>query len=129
DVGNGNVASINNGKISSHTEWETKSLGVQAILNKKILIFNPYLGASANKNFGDVSTTVTETGDLYFNGLATGQSPVLTGSASAAAKEWDIRVLAGFELSILPFLKLGVNGEFAGSRKLGAGIGLRAQFR
>ena len=126
----GHTATLQNGAVASHSDWDTKSVGVQAILNKQILFFNPYIGASANKNFGSVTTTVTETGTLAVDGIANpAGATTLSGSGAATPNMWDIRALIGCEFSILPFVKLGINGEYAGSQKLGADIGLRIQFR
>ncbi len=125
-----NTATLQNGTVASRSDWDTKSVGVQAILNKQILIFNPYIGASANKNFGNVTTTVSETGTVTVNGTPNPLgATTLSGSGSATPNEWDIRALLGCEITILPFVKLGINGEYAGSRKLAGDIGLRVQFR
>jgi hypothetical protein len=43
--------------------------------------------------------------------------------------KWDLRGLAGIEFSILPGLRLGLQGEFANENHLGGSLGLRFQFR
>ena len=119
---------------NERTEWKTDSVGVQAILNKKILFINPYIGASANHNSGTISSSINNVGSLILtdpNGILPTQTQALAagGSASASPNNWDIRGLAGIEFTILPFIKLGINGEVANQNRLAGSIGLRAQFR
>jgi len=119
---------------NGHSEWDTKSLGFQAILNKKILFINPYVGASANRNFGSVSTAITTTGTETITNASnpadtSSQSFSTLGSGSADANKWDIRALAGIEFSLLPFMRLGLHGEYAGSKNVAGALGLRVQFR
>ncbi|MFA5975512.1 MAG: hypothetical protein WC859_05025 [Elusimicrobiota bacterium] len=116
------------------SEWDMNSFGVQAIVNKQILFMNPYLGASANLNSGSVSTAIDTAGTLTLtNPLIPAdtvtQAVSTRGVGSASANKWDVRGLAGIEFSILPFTKLGLQGEFAGTKNLGASLGLRVQFR
>jgi hypothetical protein len=111
------------------SEWETDSVGIQAILNKKILFINPYLGASVNKNFGDVETTITNTGTATYVPAPATQTFSSVGSAKESVDGTDLRALFGMEFSILPFLKLGLHGEYANQNKLAGSLGLRFQFR
>jgi hypothetical protein len=117
---------------NERTDWDTNSVGVQAILNKKILILNPYIGAAANHNSGTVSSSINNVGNLILTepGLPTlTQALTAGGSASASPDNWDLRALAGLEITILPFVKLGINGELANEGRYGGDIGLRIQFR
>lgn len=127
---NGHTASINNGMTTDRAEWKTNSLGLQAIVDKKILFVTPYLGASVNHHTGDIHNSITTTGTPVVDGIEDPTQPVsAVGLASAKAKKWDLRALLGFEFSILPFTKLGLHGEFAGSKNIAGGLGLRIQFR
>jgi hypothetical protein len=117
---------------NERTDWNTNSVGVQAIVNKKILILNPYIGAAANHNSGTVSSSINNVGNLILTepGLPTlTQALTAGGSASASPDNWDLRALAGLEITILPFVKLGINGELANEGRYGGDIGLRIQFR
>lgn len=116
---------------AARSDWDTQSVGAQVILNKKILIVNPYIGASVNKNFGDVDTTITNTGSVTaVNNIAIpAQNFATVGSATEKADDVDLRGLIGLELSVLPFTKLAIQGEFANQGKMAGGIGLRIQFR
>jgi len=117
---------------NERTDWNTNSVGVQAILNKKILIFNPYIGASANHNSGTVSSSINNVGMVTLTdpfGDTASQAVAAGGSASSRPNPWDVRGLAGIEMTILPFVRLGINGEIASQNRLGGGIGLRIQFR
>lgn len=119
---------------TERTDWKTDSLGVQAIVNKKILFINPYLGASANHNSGRIESSVVNTGNLVLtdpNGILPTQTQALTagGSANSRPNNWDVRGLAGVEFSLLPFMKLGINGEIANEGRFGGSLGLRVQFR
>ncbi len=116
---------------TARSDWDTQSIGAQIILNKKILILNPYVGASVNKNFGDVETTITNAGSITaVNGIPIApQSFTTVGSATEKADDVDIRGLLGLEIGFLPFTKLTIQGEFANQGKLAGGIGLRVQFR
>jgi hypothetical protein len=119
---------------NERTDWKTDSVGVQAILNKKILILNPYLGVAANHNSGKVTSSINNVGNLILtdpNGVNPTQTQALAagGSASARPNLWDVRALVGLEISILPFMRLGINGELANEGRFGGDIGLRIQFR
>lgn len=121
---------LSNAVGNAHTEWDTKSVGVQAVVNKKIAIINPYLGVSANKNFGSIGSKITNSGTITsVNSVATSTALTTEGVASREVKDTDVRALAGFELSILPFVKLGLQGEIANHNNLAAALGLRIQFR
>jgi hypothetical protein len=111
-------------------EWDTNSIGAQLVVNKKVAFINPWVGVSVNHNSGSVSNTLTTVGTVTLTGPST-VSDTLTseGTASRDPHEWDTRAMAGIEFSLLPFVKLGINGEYAGNRNLAGGIGLRAQFR
>jgi hypothetical protein len=116
---------------TAHTKWDVNSWGLQAVMNKQILFMNPYLGASVNRNFGTVSTSFTTDGTLE---IADGINPsyqntaTRTGVGSADVNPWDLRAMLGIEFSVLPFLRLGIHGEYAGSKNIAGGLGLRAQF-
>lgn len=114
---------------SARADWKTDSVGVQAIMNKKIAFINPYLGASVNKNFGDVTTTITNSGTATYVPGAASQAFSTSGSATEKADDVDIRGLLGLEFTFLPFMKLGLHGELANQGKMAGSIGLRIQFR
>ncbi len=117
------------------SKWKTDSVGLQALMHKKIAFFNPYLGASVNRNSGDVDTAITTTGNLTITDASNAANTLtqdigtLSGTGTAAAEKWDVRGLLGAEFSFLPFMRLGLGLDFAGSRKIGASLGLRVQFR
>jgi len=116
-----------------HSDWDVKSYGIQAILNKQILFFNPYVGASANRNTGSISSSIGTTGNLVMSDNAGNSSTqdlgAIVGTNSDGPNRWDVRLLAGFEFSILPFMKLGFQGEYAGNKNEAGALGLRFQFR
>lgn len=116
------------------SSWETQSAGAQVILNKQILFFNPYIGGSVNKNWGDADTTLNTAGSVTIvqaNNTSNSRTDTFneTGAARTDIDSVDARLLAGFELNPLPFLKFGVYGEYAGSENLSGTLGLRVQFR
>jgi hypothetical protein len=120
-----------NGTASEHADWTTNSYGVQAILNKKILIFNPYVGASANYNTGNITNSITANGTAVItnpDGSTTTQGVNVGGSGASSANPWDLRALFGIDLTIFPFVRLGLGGEYAGSKNLAGNFGLRIQF-
>jgi hypothetical protein len=115
---------------TARTDWDTKSVGAQLVINKKILFINPYLGVGANKNFGDIDTSITNTGTITHTGSAQTASLNGTGgSAHETLNDWDLRGMLGIEFTILPFLRLGLGGELASEGKYGGNLGLRVQFR
>jgi len=119
---------------AGHSQWDTKSFGVQAILDKQILFITPYIGASANRNFGSLSTDITTNGTETLtnpnNSFDTASQTFSTlGSGSSSPNKWDCRALAGVEFSILPFVRLGLQGEYAGNKNVAGALGLRIQFR
>jgi hypothetical protein len=116
------------GTGSNHADWQTNSYGVQAILDKQILFFTPYIGASANYNTGKINTNLTTTGLVTISGFSPSQETA-SGSANADANQWDCRALLGAEFTFLPFMKLGIGGEYAGNKNMAASLGLRFQFR
>jgi hypothetical protein len=116
---------------TGRTDWDTDSVGVQAILNKKIAFVNPYIGASVNKNFGDVDSSIITTGnvtEIGGNPIAP-QSIDTTGTGHANADSVDVRGLAGVEFSLLPFIRLGLGIEVASQHQATGNLGLRVQFR
>ena len=62
---------------AERTDWTTNSVGLQAIMNKKILIINPYIGASVNHNSGTVKSSINNVGTVSLT------DPIL-GTASQA---------------------------------------------
>lgn len=128
----GQTVNITNGRTVERAEWKTDSVGVQALVNKKVLFLNPYIGASINHNTGDIDNSITTTGTASSpHPLAAGltQDMTATGADTEKVRKWDIRALLGLELSVLPFTRLGFYGEYAGSQNMSGGIGLRVQFR
>jgi hypothetical protein len=118
---------LSNSTANGRSDWDTKSVGVQAILDKQIAFITPYIGASANKNFGNVTTNITSNGTVLVPG-SPAQSFSVTGGASSTPNSWDYRALAGLEFSMW-VVKLDLQGEYAGTRNLGGDLGLRVQFR
>jgi len=123
----GQSVAISNGLTTEHADWKTNSVGLQAILDKKIFIITPYIGASVNRNSGNINNSMTTTGRASALGIS--QDFSAPGASTDSANKWDVRALAGFELSILPFVKLGLQGEYAGNRNMAGALGLRIQFR
>jgi len=121
------TASLNNGTAADHADWSTDSYGIQAILDKKILIFTPYIGASANYNSGNISNSITASGTAAFTD-GSSQNVSASGSSASAANSWDLRALFGFDFTILPFTRLGLQGEYAGDKNIAGSLGLRVQF-
>jgi hypothetical protein len=126
-IGVTDYTTTSNSDSTLTSKWKTNSVGAQALLHKKILFMTPYLGASANHNSGHIDTDVTTTGSIALNGTSK-DIGTLTGSANAAAEKWDVRGLAGIEFAFLPFMRLGIGLDYAGSRKIGASLGLRVHF-
>jgi len=117
------------------SEWKTNSYGFQALLHKKILFLTPYIGASVNRNSGNIDTSMTTTGNVTLTdpnnaaNTTTQSIGTLVGLGTASAEKWDNRLLAGLEIAPLPFFRIGLNGEYSGTRKLAGALGLRFQFR
>jgi len=83
-----------------------------------------------NRNSGHIDNSITATGtasDPNIPGVT--QDLSATGSSTASVNPWDVRGLAGLEFTILPFIKLGLGGEYAGSKNVAGSLGLRVQFR
>jgi len=127
----GHSIAVSNAVVAEHSDWKTNSVGIQAILDKKILIITPYIGAAVNHNSGNINNSITTSGTASDTADLPGvtQSLSAIGSSTDAANKWDIRGLAGFELTILPFVRLGVGGEYAGAKNVAGNVGLRIQFR
>ena len=123
---NGNPATISNGSAAEHADWTTNSYGIQAILNKKVLIFDPYVGASANYNTGNISNSITATGTANFSDGS--QAVTASGSSASSANPVDLRALFGIDLTIFPFVRLNLGGEYAGDKNLAGSFGLHLQF-
>ena len=99
------------------------------IINKKILFMNPYLGVAANKNFGDIDSSIANSGTITHTGSATSARLDGTGgTAHETINDWDIRGMLGLEFTFLPMLKLAIGGELASQHKMAGNIGLRFQF-
>jgi len=125
-----NTAQVNNGITKEHADWKTNSVGLQAILDKQIFFITPYIGGAVNRNSGDINNSITTTGTPTINGVEDAADPLsATGSSTDKANKWDVRALAGLEFNFLPFMKLGIGGEFAGSKNVAGSVGLRIQFR
>lgn len=135
-VSNGGLTFNSSLNATGHdrTDWSTNSFGIQAIVNKQMLFFNPYIGAAANKNWGSVNSTIDTSGSVTLTEQGNSSNTANQTFTTRAAKSdkpnsVDLRGLFGFELSILPFMRLGAYGEYAGSRNLAGSLGLRFQFR
>jgi len=128
--GTPHTASIQDGLTAQHTSWKTNSVGLQAILDKQIFFITPYLGASVNRNSGDIHNSISTTGTPVIDGTADPSDPISgLGTSTEKANKWDVRALLGFDFSLLPFIRLGIHGEYAGSKNAAGDIGLRVQFR
>ncbi len=121
------TAKIRNGQTALHGDWKTDSVGLQAVLDKQIFFITPYIGASINRNSGDINNSITTTGTAEIDGTA-GNALNATGLSSSKANKWDTRALLGVEFNILPFVKFGIHGEYAGNRNVAGALGLRFQF-
>jgi len=129
-ISGGHTASVNNGQTTEHADWKTNSFGLQAILDKQILFVTPYVGASINRNTGDIHNSITTTGTPVVDGIADPSLPLsAVGSSTDKANKWDTRALLGIEFSVLPFMRLGLHGEYGGNKNVAAALGLRVQFR
>jgi hypothetical protein len=83
-----------------------------------------------NHNSGNINNSITSTGNPALDGnVDTTTTLSAIGSSTDTANKWDNRLLAGFELSLLPFVKLGLQGEYAGNKNMAGALGLRIQFR
>lgn len=132
--GGNNYSTSLNATGTNTMEWDTNSWGAQILMNKQLLFFNPYIGASATRNFGSISNRLGTAGNVTLTNVANSadtftQAFSTSGSASRDPNKWDIRALVGAELGFLPFMKLGLHGEYAGSKNIGGSLGLRIQFR
>jgi hypothetical protein len=130
--GGSHTVAVTNGQTAEHADWKTNSIGLQAILDKKIVFVTPYIGASINRNSGHVSNSILTTGTPVIDGTTDNDpNDALNGNGSSRSNvnKWDARALIGVEFSILPFLRLGLQGEYAGSKNQAAALGLRFQFR
>jgi hypothetical protein len=129
--GNPHTVAVNDGMTTEHSDWKTNSIGLQAILDKQILFITPYIGASLNRNSGHVNNSMTTTGTPIVDG-STDADPAdalsAMGTSTDYVNKWDARALLGIEFSILPFVKLGLQGEYAGTKNEAAALGLRVQF-
>lgn len=124
----GNNITLTNAKGTGNIDWKTDSIGLHALVSKKFLIVTPSVGASIHHHNGGASTSIRTTGTVNDTTAATSQSFDVTGSGAGDAREWESRLTAGLEFSFLPFTRLGLNLEYAGSKNIAAGIGFRAQF-
>ena len=113
----------------NHSDWDVKSYGLQAILNKQILFFNPYIGASVNRNAGSITSSIGTAGSLTLSDNSGNSSTQdlgnIVGTGSDHPNKWDVRALVGFEFSILPFMKLGFQGEFSGDKNEAGALGIK----
>lgn len=129
----GGTTTTLDGTGTGHSDWTMNSYGLQAILNKKVAFINPYVGASVNRNAGTVNSSIRTTGTVTQGAFppqdidTVAGGPVI-GSASSKANKWDLRGLLGIEFSILPFVRLGLGGEYAGTKNVAGSLGLRVQF-
>ena len=116
---NGHTASVSDGMTTQHSDWKTDSVGLQAILDKQIFFITPYLGASINRNSGDINNSITTTGTPVIDGTVADPADASyrrRASSTDKANKWDARALLGIDFSILPFVKLGIQGEYAEPR-------------
>lgn len=112
---------------SARTDWNTRSLGAELLMNKKILFMNPYIGGAAYKNWGTMDTTISNTGTATFSGVS--QTITTQATTDGDANTADFRGLAGIEFTFLPFCNLDIGGEYGSESRLAGNIGLRIQFR
>lgn len=133
-VGGNTFNTSSSGTGSAKSEWKTDSIGLEALLHKKLAIFTPYIGARVTHNNGTVDTAVTTAGNLTLidpsNSSNTRTQAVNeTGAAASKVQEWQTHAMVGTEITILPFMRFGLHGDFAGDGKVGAALDLRFQFR
>jgi hypothetical protein len=126
-VNAGNGVTFTDAVGTARTDWNTKSVGVQLIANKQILFLNPYIGAAANKNFGKVSSSISNSGTIDFNGNSASLAGT-GGSSEVTPNDVDLRGMLGIEFTIMPLLKLGIGAEIANHNNVAGNIGLRVQF-
>lgn len=126
----GQQVSVANGQTVEHADWKTNSVGLQVLLDKQILFITPYIGASLNHNSGDINNSITTTGTPVVAGVLDPNDPLSAiGSSTDRPSKWDTRALLGIEFSLLPFVKLGLGGEYGGTKNVAGSLGLRIQFR
>jgi len=107
------------GKNKWATDWTMQSIGIKLIANKSIAFFSPFVGAGLNINMGVLNSNIGIEGDVTLKdippltGSATGKSGLI-GTASKSPNGLDFRLIAGFELGLIPFSKLGLGFEWGG---------------
>jgi hypothetical protein len=129
----GYTGTLSNGIVTNHSDWKTNSVGAQVLLDKQILFITPYIGVSSTHNSGTLNNAISSAGDAVVsdslgNPVGT-QAVTAVGASSVKPNKWDNRALVGVEFSFLPFLKMGIGGEYAGSKNIAGSVGLRFQFR
>jgi hypothetical protein len=123
-----NVTFGSDAATSARSDWRSKSAGLQALVNKKILFMEPYIGGAVNKNWGTMDSSIANTGSFTVGASPSQSLEGTGGTASRKINSWDLRGLLGIEFTFLPFMKLDLGGEFASEGNVAGSIGLRVQF-
>lgn len=99
---------------TGETKWSTQSMGLKAILSKQFIFITPYAGIAANKNYGNVDTSLTTKGTLSLTsgGVSQNDSVSITGSGSKSPESFYMRYIAGLDIHML-VLRININGELA----------------
>lgn len=94
--------------VSSTIEFKDRIWGMQAIISKKILVFEPFAGAGFVSSNGELSVNASGNATIFANGF----SGVVTGGASksASSKPTSTQLFAGLDIKLL-FLSLGAEAQ------------------
>ncbi len=108
------------------SDWDIKSLGLQAVLSKNFIAVTPFIGVGLYKNMGKVNTAIETGGNITLSGIPTADLS-LAGKGDKAPKDTNIRYMAGLEMNIT-LLKLGLSADYSDGMYAGNAV-VRIQFR
>lgn len=113
------------------SDWNIRSLGLQAVLSKNFIVVTPFLGVGVYKNMGKVNSSIETGGNIKLESTvppASLENPLsLTGKGDKKPKDTNVRFLAGLELNIT-LLKIGLSANY-GDGTYAVNSALRIQFR
>ena len=110
--GGNSYTQILDSTTTGETKWSTQSIGLKAIISKSLIFVTPYAGIAANKNYGNVDTTLTTKGTLTLDGVGASGNLSTSGAGSKSPESFYMRYIAGLDINIL-LLRLNLNGELA----------------
>ncbi|MFH1258794.1 MAG: DUF6588 family protein [Elusimicrobiota bacterium] len=115
-----------NSTTTWRSDWDIKSLGLQAVLSKNFIVVTPFVGVGFYKNMGKVNTAIRTEGNIALTGIPT--DPLsLEGKGDKAPKDTNLRYMAGLEMNIT-LLKLGISADYSDGMYAGNAV-VRIQFR